>query len=73
VCAARTVDSFRIAPHHRQMITITCAAPSKKVPFRKFWIDARGVRQSVAWLMPSDRNRSNPVDRASLILKFKAY
>jgi len=33
VCAAgATVDSFGVAPHHRQMITIPCAALSKKIP-----------------------------------------
>jgi hypothetical protein len=30
--ASTTVDSFRIAPHHRRMITIPCAALSKKFP-----------------------------------------
>jgi hypothetical protein len=72
VCAASTTDQLphRTAPSANDHDYVRRTV--EKVPLG-FGIDARGVRQSVAWLMPSDRNRSNPVDRASLILKFKAY
>jgi hypothetical protein len=41
MCGERPIERFRTAPHHSAMITIPCAALSKKVPVQGFWIEAR--------------------------------